>query len=397
MTRPDGIDTIDDPLLRARLLAVCDSAGPMFVLNILATALMAAFYWQPGTAGVLSAWLAVNTIVLCGRGLASHAFQRRWLPVIDDRRWSALLVGITTLVGLSWGIPLAWMIASGTDNQIMLVVCISFGALAMAQANMTFWPIYVAFQVPVTICAAIGFSLSQRGGHTPMAIGAIAIAVAMVTVSYRMAGQVLRAFRLAASNQALVDSLAERGRELERAFVALEQISRTDPLTSLANRRARDERLEREWQRAERLGSLLTVIAVDVDRFKRYNDTHGHEDGDRALQAVGAMLNAATRGALDMAARHGGEEFMLILPGLSIDAAASVAERVRVMIARCQVDFDLPEKVTVSLGVASAHPAAGSDLRGLTAAADEALYRAKLAGRNRYEIAPIVTGQVAVG
>jgi len=211
----------------------------------------------------------------------------------------------------------------------------------------------------------------------------------LLSVSRRLAGQVLHAHRLAAANQALVESLGARGKALEQACDALERVSRTDPLTGLANRRQRDSRLADEWERGLRSGGPLAVVAIDVDHFKRFNDTHGHSEGDRCLKAVAEMLQAGLRGPIDLAARHGGEEFMLILPGVDRAGAASIAERVRVMVATCSSDpgFALPEKVTISLGVAAIHPAPGRSIHELTIAADAALYRAKMAGRNRYELA----------
>jgi len=140
-----------------------------------------------------------------------------------------------------------------------------------------------------------------------------------------------------------------------------------------------------------RNGGPLAVVAIDVDHFKRFNDTHGHAEGDRCLKAVAEMLMAGVRGPIDLAARHGGEEFMLILPGVDQAGAASIAERVRVMVATCSSDsgFRLPEKVTISLGVAAIHPVSGRSVHELTIAADAALYRAKMNGRNRYELANI--------
>ena len=387
MTEVASPELPDDRMLRERLDAVCATLGPMFALNLFSTGLIASFFWRPSTAPWLAAWLVVNTIIVTFRGLSARAYLARRFGRLGERGWAGVLIASTAATGVSWSIPLCWMVAMGTDDQIMLVVCVSLGALSMAMINMTYWPMFVAFIVPVITGAAVGFSLSDRDHHAGMAAGAAAIAVGMLIVSRRMSGQVLRAVRLAETNRQLVESLALRGHELERAFAALERISLTDPLTGLANRRARDDRLEREWARAARAGAPLSVVAIDVDGFKRYNDTHGHDEGDRCLRAVGAVLQRATRGAIDMAARHGGEEFMLILPGLSSHAAASVAERLRMGIARCRAEFDLPERVTVSLGVATASPGDGAGLRGLTIGADAALYRAKLAGRNRCEVA----------
>src|SRR3546814_1024276 len=123
---------------------------------------------------------------------------------------------------------------------------------------------------------------------------------ALLMISHRLARSVLRAQRLAADNQHLVDSLAQRSRDLEEACRILEQVSRTDPLTGLANRRSGDACLAREWARAQRYGGALGVIAIDVDRFKRYNDTHGHAEGDRCLQAVARIIAEAPRGPADL-------------------------------------------------------------------------------------------------
>ena len=387
MTEAIPPETGNDRLLAERLRAVCATMPPMFAMNLFCTGLMAVVFWDAARATALTVWLTVNFCIVAARICASRAYLIGAWPWVRERHWPFVLTGFAALTGLSWGGPLAWMIATGSNDQIMVAVCVSFGALATATANTTYWPIFAAFTVPLTASAAAGFVLADRPQHWTMAAGALATAAVMLSVSRRLSGQVLRAMRTAQSYERLVGTLADRKRELEAAFAALERISRTDALTGLANRRARDDRLKREWSRAERMGTPLSVIAIDVDRFKRYNDTHGHEEGDRCLVAVAAMLSRATRGAMDMAARHGGEEFMLILPGLAEGPAASVAERLRVAIARCHDEFALPERVTVSLGVATVAPSVDDDLRGLTVSADAALYRAKLAGRNRYEVA----------
>jgi diguanylate cyclase (GGDEF)-like protein len=273
----------------------------------------------------------------------------------------------------------------------MFAVCVSLAGLTLSIAHVAYWPVYAAFELPVMIAATSGFLIGNRPGHWSLSAAAAVMTIVLLTTSRRLAGQVLQAHKLAAANQALVESLGERGKALEQACDALERVSRTDPLTGLANRRQRDNRLADEWERGLRSGGPLAVVAIDVDHFKRFNDAHGHSEGDRCLKAVAEMLQAGLRGPIDLAARHGGEEFMLILPGVDRDGAASIAERVRVMVATCSSDagFALPEKVTISLGVAAIHPAPGRSVHELTIAADAALYRAKMAGRNRYELAAI--------
>ncbi len=160
-----------------------------------------------------------------------------------------------------------------------------------------------------------------------------------------------------------------------------------DPLTGLFNRRYLDETLEREMARALRHGSPLSVLAIDIDHFKRFNDTHGHDAGDAVLVSVASELQQWLR-ASDIACRVGGEEFLLVLPDAPLDVAAARAEQVRTAVSELLVSMkshELP-RVTISLGVAVApgHADSGEMLR---RRADEALYAAKRNGRNRVEIA----------
>ena len=157
----------------------------------------------------------------------------------------------------------------------------------------------------------------------------------------------------------------------------VERLARTDALTGLANRRVFHEALERELAMAARRGEPCTLVVLDVDRFKAVNDTHGHPAGDDVLRHVGRTLAGAARGT-DLASRYGGEEFALILPTCSAAESIGVAERLRAAIAA----ESGPVPVTVSAGVAT-YPLHGGDGESLVAAADEALYRAKRAGRDR--------------
>lgn len=167
----------------------------------------------------------------------------------------------------------------------------------------------------------------------------------------------------------------------------LRQQSIRDPLTGLYNRRFMEDTLEREVRRATRSSATVGVAIFDIDHFKNFNDTFGHEAGDAVLRALGNLLRASVRGE-DVPCRFGGEEFVLILPGADLDASARKAESIRIAVASLRVEHGgkpLP-KMSVSGGVASlpAHASSGQEL---LQGADSALYRAKAAGRNRIEIA----------
>lgn len=174
----------------------------------------------------------------------------------------------------------------------------------------------------------------------------------------------------------------------------LATLATTDGLTGLANRRVFDERLASEWARATRENTSLSLLLIDVDRFKAFNDQYGHQAGDGCLRALGRILGEQARRPADLAARYGGEEFALLLPNTDVDGCAEVGERVREAIRELGMLHaqNLPSKVvTVSLGGATNLPAqCSTDWTALVAAADRALYGAKGSGRDRL----MMSGQV---
>jgi diguanylate cyclase (GGDEF)-like protein len=165
---------------------------------------------------------------------------------------------------------------------------------------------------------------------------------------------------------------------LRRQNEQLERLSITDGLTGLYNRRRLMELLAGEVERSKRMAHVCTVLMMDVDNFKRYNDAHGHQAGDAVLKGLGDVLRESTR-EIDCAARYGGEEFFVLLPETEIKEASEVAERIRT---RLKERIFLGGRVTLSVGIA-AYPEHGETPEDLIAAADAALYQAKREGRDR--------------
>jgi diguanylate cyclase (GGDEF)-like protein len=178
--------------------------------------------------------------------------------------------------------------------------------------------------------------------------------------------------------------LAREIRRRGEAEDKLEELATTDALTGLRNRRKFDAAIDGEWRRALRHRTPLSLLMIDADHFKAYNDTFGHQAGDQVLVGIAICISDSITRAGDCAARYGGEEFAVLLPGLSASEAVAVAETIR---RKVEGWSDDATPSTVSIGIASMQPVAGVDWEQFVHAADKALYAAKAAGRNRCVLA----------
>jgi diguanylate cyclase (GGDEF)-like protein len=175
--------------------------------------------------------------------------------------------------------------------------------------------------------------------------------------------------------------------KLQAANEALERLSYTDALTQVANKRQFQKVYEDEWERAARAKTALTVMLIDIDHFKLYNDNHGHVEGDRCLQQVADALNKVVCRPGDLVARFGGEEFIVLLPNTNIDSARLIATRLIDSVRELAIPHKASlagKDVSISLGLSQAIPQQRVDSIALINAADQALYKAKTSGRNRF-------------
>ncbi|VVO53947.1 MULTISPECIES: response regulator [Pseudomonas] len=171
--------------------------------------------------------------------------------------------------------------------------------------------------------------------------------------------------------------------------LVLQRLMNSDGLTGLSNRRHFDEYMELEWRRSLREQSQLSLLMIDVDYFKTYNDSFGHLEGDEALRKVAAAIRDASARPSDLPARYGGEEFALVLPNTSQGGARLVAEKLRMTVEALKIPHNSPTEgssLTISIGLATVTPTAGSNCRELILAADKGLYLAKHNGRNQVGI-----------
>ncbi|NEQ81591.1 MAG: PleD family two-component system response regulator [Moorea sp. SIO2I5] len=186
-----------------------------------------------------------------------------------------------------------------------------------------------------------------------------------------------------------VRRLIESSWTMEQLKIANKELARLatiDGLTQVANRRAFDEYFNNEWSRLAREEKPLSLVLCDIDFFKLYNDTYGHQSGDECLKQVAQILDQAAKRPADLVARYGGEEFVVMLPSTDIQGAIQVAETIETKLCKQAIVHaasPVSDIVTVSLGSASTIPSGKSSPDNLFSEADKALYQAKLAGRNR--------------
>lgn len=202
-------------------------------------------------------------------------------------------------------------------------------------------------------------------------------------------GRLLSHFRAMAAAVTQIQMTLEQ--KVQQRIEDLELLSKTDPLTSLLNRRGMNERLQQEFDRFQRERSPFGLIWLDLDHFKEINDHYGHEVGDRALQAVADEIHATLR-SYDSAARWGGDEFLILIQGADVQLLMQLSERLLARVSGLQLELPAgaaPLQLTLSAGTRLAQ--IGDDLQETLRRADAALYRAKEAGRNCYRSADLTT------
>jgi diguanylate cyclase (GGDEF)-like protein len=321
---------------------------------------------------------SITAALLVGRLTLTRAFERRRLSAAGEEtgtpeHWALLFSTGAVAIAVQWAFSLALVMFFTHDAVVqMFVVMCAAGWVSAAGVRNAASPLSVLLQTWVTCGAAAVFAAIGGNDFTRyLAPFALVMATATLSIADYMREQAVHAM------------LAEQ--RLAEANARLTELSATDGLTGIGNRRAFDAVLQTEWTRATRERAGLSLLLIDVDFFKLFNDRYGHPAGDQCLRTIAALMRDTLRTPPDYAARFGGEEFVAVLPGTTEAEAMDVADRLcnAVLAARMKHADSVFGVVSVSIGVASAAPSRPDGCKTLIDRADDALYRAKHAGRNR--------------
>jgi len=347
--------------------------------NIILASLFLFFFWGQLSSQKMSLliWFGLIVTLSIVRYLVGKNFNtKRQYTQEDLSYWANRHVFFTTLISTIWGVAGIMFFPQDLPHQILLMLILSSVLLAaiptLAASRLAFY-----FQIVVIFLPVVSlFLISKDSDHGLLAVALIILAVTLVLVSSYIYHLLF---------------------ELQTTHIALQALAETDQLTNIANRRHFDRKFKVEWRRAMRDKNPISMMMIDVDFFKKYNDSYGHQEGDKCLQEIAKALESITNRPADLASRYGGEEFAILLPATSLDNTVMLAERLRKKIEKLKIEHTRSSFgiVTVSIGVSCCEPA--WDFTGKTpdkdqkvifpamllTAADNALYVSKERGRNQ--------------
>jgi len=325
------------------------------------------------------AWLGVVYLSTALRILIIRHFRQREkqgrLKQHDPLRFALS----TAISGLAWGLAGGLLIDTTPIGMVVTITAIQAMAMGGALTLGAFLPAFYAFAFPALLPMILILACGESTASQALALYS-AIFLALIVGNARRFNMALRhTWQLSFDKEDLVQALT-------KAHDLQSTLAQTDALTGIANRRRFDAVLAQEISRQQRAGGQLALLILDVDDFKKYNDTYGHLAGDACLQRIAQVLRKHLNRATDLAARYGGEEFAGILPGTDRAGAASLAEQIRAAVEELAIEHvtsSCADRVTVSIGLACLDGGQLGSPAALIEHADQALYRAKQAGRNR--------------
>lgn len=388
---------IDEWVFQKKVMMIYSNQTQSWLLSILAAMLIAYMAIEAGLYLEGAGWFALFVLATLLRTINTWRFcaQLESEEKINFRQWMRRFYIYTFVVAISWclgGIAIGPQLDSLAQVYVFIVLLgVSAAAIPLLGVMQN---VMLMFQfiliIPYLVCVAI--MLGDRGIILVFMFGLYLIGV--VFSIHRMDRTLSESLGLQYEKSQLASSLTATNQQLQSANEQLETLTLEDSLTGLNNRRYFEMKLESEWRRASREQSILSLMVIDIDYFKLYNDTYGHAEGDNCLRCVASVLRSTLHRPADVIARIGGEEFIVLLPGIDESGAVLLARQMQQQLKRAQLTHatsPLGEYVTISIGIVSTVPNDLVTPLGLFKAADKALYSAKSKGRNQ-----VVMGELEV-
>jgi diguanylate cyclase (GGDEF)-like protein len=376
--------TSGNKIVSEQVFLVFDQMPTMQMTSFLVALVLAFSVRNTASRANILAWLLMVLAIVISRIVLYYRFKKiRELP-FDGAYWKNAFLFLALVSGTVWGLSAFLMFPADDNGLIALFVLViaSLSAATTISHSSLKWGA-AAWAVPAMMLYAV--RCFMEGGELDYTIGLL-IGLYLFTIinhSFKHHRAITASVSLKFENLKLVE-------ELRQANEVLRQSSARDGLTGLANRTRFEEFMEREWRRALRARTPISLIMLDIDHFKPYNDNYGHQEGDECLKKVAAVIAETVKRSADLVARYGGEEFMAVLPDTDLHGALEIAEKLRISVELLRVPHahsSAANIVTVSIGVASLVPVQGMDRSSLVKLVDTALYAAKRDGRNRVRTA----------
>jgi diguanylate cyclase (GGDEF)-like protein len=363
--------------------------------SLLVSGIIASFSFQSDQFVIGITWWLSFVLITLVRTRVTQKFFDAPEEAKNYDQWHKYFFWLAALAGTGWclggllvGAPL-----DAINQIIILLVLIGVCAAAVPMLGLL-QNVMLAFQIPAVVpyLAWLAYNLEDKAVILTLVL---VVYIAGVVISMRRVEECInKSLRVQYRMEKMADSLHESNQELQDENEKLEHMSFEDSLTQLYNRRYFEMHLEKEWKRATRKKTKLTLVVVDIDYFKLFNDTYGHVEGDECLKKMAEILKKSLHRPGDIIARIGGEEFVALLPEIDEKGALIVAEAMQKRLNETAITHatsPVSDHVTVSIGIASAYSYEAGSALGLFKAADKALYKSKTKGRNQ-----IVIGELDV-
>jgi diguanylate cyclase (GGDEF)-like protein len=350
------------------------------MVGIVASFVVLAIYWNVIEHTKLFTWLSASVLIYIVRLLYVKQFSKVYSTEFDIKKWKNIYVISTFISGVVWGSLALFLDASWNASHQITLFIIYVGITAAAfNTNSSVFVSYLAFYIPPILMLV--YALLQKSSGLPYELAFLIIIYMMLmyATSLKYHNYLTKSLQLRFKNEELAN-------DLKQANNKLSHLADMDELSQIHNRRSMNKFLLQEWNWHHENKKPLSLLMIDIDFFKQYNDTYGHSQGDRCILEIAKILKKNIREDIDLASRYGGEEFVVILRDTDGLEALNIAQRISLNVLSKQIEHicsDVSEYLTISIGLSTMVPKVLGEEIKIFDIADERLYKAKQNGRNQ--------------